>query len=317
MKKRIYIYTLLILSFTWLLSLASCLSKQQLLFDLASHFRVHYLLLACLCLLITVIIRAYVASIASVILLLFNLLFIVPWYINADEVTAKTDDTIKILMNNVLTRNLSANALKKIIKNENPDVILLLETNHRWLEDLAELNHNYPYSLLKPRSDNFGIALYSKFAITKQAVQYYGATSVPSVEVSFSTKQGEFTFIGTHPLPPLNEENYASRNAQLHAIAKHAAISTFPIVVAGDLNSTMWSTHYQVLETIGNLKNTRQGYGVAATWPAGLSTFGIPIDHILISSDFIVHDFTIGENTGSDHSPIIVSLSLKETRHER
>ena len=188
---------------------------------------------------------------------------------------------------------------------------MLLETNQRWIAKLTELNKEFKYSVIETREDNFGIALYSKLPIESNAIRDYGGASVPSIWAELQFESKSFTFIGTHPLPPINQEYYHYRNQQLQALAQEASLSKKPLVVAGDLNTTMWSSHYKVLENEGGLRNTRNGQCICPTWPSMVSWFDIPIDHILVSEHFIIQRFQVGQNTGSDHLPVTVSLKLK------
>jgi len=207
-----------------------------------------------------------------------------------------------------MTSNSSADDLIGEIRKNNPDLVLLLETNQRWVSKLADIEEEFKYSVIEVREDNFGIALYSKLPIDNGVIQYYGDAEVPSISAQLKSKNGKFTFIGTHPLPPINQAYYHSRNRQLLELAEEASLSKNPVVIAGDLNVSMWSSHYKVLETRGGLRNTRIGRGVGATWPSTVSWFGIPIDHVLVSEQFVIQDFKVGKNTGSDHLPISVNL---------
>ena len=79
----------------------------------------------------------------------------------------------------------------------------------------------------------------------------------------------------------------------------------------GDLNVTMWSTDYEVLERGTGLRNARKGFGILATWSTNLPFMMIPIDHCLLSSEFKVDSINTAQDIGSDHLPIVVTLRLK------
>ena len=72
----------------------------------------------------------------------------------------------------------------------------------------------------------------------------------------------------------------------------------------------MWSSDYLAVETISGLNNARQGFGILPTWPTYMPFLMIPIDHILISEHFVINDFKVGNNIGSDHLPLIIELAL-------
>jgi len=314
MRKIVRLYVLQALCLSWAFSVLGLFGKLHFIFDIMSNFRMHYVISGALCFAVFLMFKTYVNAGLSIALILFNSIYIVPWYIGNTSGSSKNGVDVKIFMNNVHTRNSSSETLIERIKNSNPDIVLLLEVNRRWVESLGQIEKEFKYSVISDREDNFGIALYSKLPIANKAIQYYGDSVVPSIFVELKSDNGNFTFICTHPLPPISQEYYDSRNKQLRALAKEADLSNTPFVLAGDLNTTMWSSHYKVLETDGGLRNTRFGRGIFPTWPSMVSWFGIPIDHILVSTHFIVQSFDVGQSTGSDHLPINVSLTFERMK---
>jgi endonuclease/exonuclease/phosphatase (EEP) superfamily protein YafD len=85
---------------------------------------------------------------------------------------------------------------------------------------------------------------------------------------------------------------------------------TGALVLLGDLNTTSWSPHFRDLINTAGLKDSRAGFGIQPTWPAGTPPLWIPLDHCLVSPEIKVHDRRVGPNVGSDHFPVIVEFSL-------
>ena len=308
MKQYINLIGFLALAFTLILGVLGLFSDAYLIFDLASHFRVHYVIAACITSTIFLCYRIHWLALLSLVSLVFNLVFVVPWYFGSRESASKED--VKLLLSNVLKNNNDHGSLVSLIQNESPDIIVVMEINKNWVNALNLLKNEYTYSKLVPREDNFGIGVYSKLPIIVGSVTYFGSSGVPSIVLSLEAAKGTLTLIATHPVPPISDDYFKLRNKQLSHVAQEAEKLSGPLILAGDLNTTMWSSHYSQLETNGKLRNVRRGFGVNATWPSGLGILGIPIDHVLISDQIQVVDLKVGASVGSDHLPLIVELSI-------
>lgn len=308
MKQYIYLIGFLALAFTLILSVLGLFSHVHLIFDLASHFRVHYAIAASVSSIIFLFYRAHWLALLSMVSLVFNLAFVVPWYFGSREVASKDD--IKLFLSNVLTSNNNHESLVSLIHNESPDIIVVMEINKDWVSSLNVLKNEYAYNKLVPREDNFGIGVYSKLPIIMASVKYFGSSVVPSIVLSLKVAEDTLTLVATHPVPPIGDNYFTLRNKQLSHVAQEAKKFSGPLILAGDLNTTMWSSHYNQLETNGKLRSVRRGFGVNATWPSGFGILGIPIDHVLISDQIRVVDFKLGTSVGSDHLPLIVELSI-------
>ncbi|MEM1009786.1 MAG: endonuclease/exonuclease/phosphatase family protein, partial [Myxococcota bacterium] len=84
-----------------------------------------------------------------------------------------------------------------------------------------------------------------------------------------------------------------------------------PKMVLGDFNCTSWSPTFQQFLKQSRLLDSRQGWGVQPSWMLHTGLFAIPIDHVLISKEILIHQRQVGEDIGSDHRPISVKFSLR------
>jgi endonuclease/exonuclease/phosphatase (EEP) superfamily protein YafD len=84
------------------------------------------------------------------------------------------------------------------------------------------------------------------------------------------------------------------------------------LILAGDFNVTGWSYWFQNMRDTMKLRDTRQGFGIQPSWPVQLPILLIPIDHVLVSEQFIVLNRRTGKNVGSDHYPVYVELAVEE-----
>jgi len=236
---------------------------------------------------------------------------VVPWYMppeaRAEESAAPA---VKLFINNVYYRNFQRKKLIRLIEEEKPDVIGLVEVTSHWLQKLEVLHGEYPYRFELPDEAYAGIALYSRLPLSGARVLKLGDTNLAAVEASVAAPGGPVRLLIVHPTSPVNQDNFELRNRQLRELAKYVAAAPHPIVVAGDFNLTMWNRHYQPLVDVAALHNAREGHGIGATWPAGWP-LGVPIDHVLASGDVQLRNFRVLRAIGSDHRPISAEFASR------
>jgi endonuclease/exonuclease/phosphatase (EEP) superfamily protein YafD len=75
-----------------------------------------------------------------------------------------------------------------------------------------------------------------------------------------------------------------------------------PTLVVGDLNATPWSSAFKGL-------GLKRAGDLTGTWPAALGAFGLPLDHVLVSTHWSVAAAHVHGGLGSDHLALIVSLT--------
>ncbi len=220
----------------------------------------------------------------------------------------KHGDEITVASLNVYTQNTRYSEVVSYIKNNNIDIIVLLEINSQWVNNLKSLNNTYQYSIINPQEDNFGIVLLSKFPIKKYEIKYF--SGVPSIYAEILLPNTEVSIIGTHPLPPISEDYSKMRNTHLEKMAEFIQSKKMnKTVLLGDLNTTPWSFYLKNLKDKGNLRDTNNGI-FRATWNKYNLLFAIPIDYILTTKDIELKTFMIGSSIGSDHSLVKAKIKV-------
>jgi endonuclease/exonuclease/phosphatase (EEP) superfamily protein YafD len=239
-----------------------------------------------------------------------NLAQIVPLYIPT-HAQAAGGRTVRLLLANVHVHNRDRQRFLQLVRDVSPDVIIVLEVSDAWRRALDTLAAEYPQRVIQPREDSFGIALLSRLPAEDIEVREIGPAEVPSVLALIDCGDNAgFQLVGTHPLPPISAEYATLRNDQLRDVGQLVGTLPRPTVLAGDLNATSWSPFFRGLVADSGLRDSRIGFGVQPSWPSRSTTIGIPIDHVLVSSEMTVERRAVGPDIGSDHRPVIIDLRV-------
>lgn len=227
---------------------------------------------------------------------------------------------VRVLISNINTQNTNYEKVFDLVTTEKPDVAIFMEVDKTWQAKLDTLSDLLPYSSGQCSSCNLGILVYTNQLLNDSRVEFFGADHNSSIIAQLTIAEQLVTLVATHPFPPLKPEFFKSRNQQLDRISEYLAGVDNRIILAGDLNTTMWSPYYRRLVNKTGLKNARKGFGILTTWPTAGTykklpdwfTFllRIPIDHCLISEGLKVTNIYTGKETGSDHLPLIVDLQV-------
>ena len=296
-------------------NIAGLLPLENIAIDIFSHFKFQYILINIFFLFLFVYLsfqnrKFLICSFVSLILICFNFADVTV-YLGKSGVV-KSDNAIKLALFNVLTKNNKYNQLKLMINEQNPDIIILQEVDDVWLENIRELKKDYPYFLEYPRLDNFGIALYSKFPIINSKIETWTDYEVPVITAEIKSNGNILKIYGVHTLPPTGNEYFRVRNEMLSKINEIFSDSKHPLIIAGDLNTSVYSISYKKYIKSSNLKDAQiLAKTLKGTWNAKHFPFmRISLEHVLVSPEIKVQSFDIGKNFGSDHLPVFVDLSF-------
>jgi len=290
------------------LSLATALPIDHHALQLFTHFRLQYLVASVLLLVVLAAWHEPRYAVALFLVALFNANFVLPWYF--DEKPGVKGTEIKVLLANVLSTNDDPAPLFKLIEAEQPDLVFLLEVSPQWARKLPAIGATFAHSIVEPRDGNFGIAMYSNLPVSSAATVDSSPLGFPTIVASLEIGGQSLQVVGTHPMTPLGIQNYDARNSQLNAVARLLQKADGPRLLVGDLNATLWDRQYGSLENRTWLRNVRQGFGLLPTWPTFMPPAMIPIDHMLVSDEIGVKDVRTGPAIGSDHLPLIATITL-------
>ena len=289
-------------------SLLTLLPSNFHALQLFSHFRLQYFVVAALLVIVFVVLRDRRYAVLLFATAFINGAHVLPWYF--DEPYSTGGRELKLLQANVHSTNTDYARFLALIDDEQPDVVVVQEVSPAWAEGLKRLEGAWPHRVVEARDGNFGIALLSKLPLAATAVVASEPLGFPTIVATLDVSGRRLQLIGTHPMIPLGQRNYAARNAQLTTTGDLLRRGDGARVLVGDLNTSMWDLNYRTLEARTGLRNVRRGFGVLPTWPTFLPFAMIPIDHVLVSGEVGVIDARKGPHIGSDHLPLIVTLAL-------
>ncbi len=293
-------------------TLATFFAKQHWIAEVFCHGRVQLTIALMVWFLLAAFFKQKLRAFVSLTFLVVNAVWIMPYFV-ANPVTTGSP-TIKIMSANVLTSNRQYDSFIETVNRHDPDVVIVLEVNQEWKNEIERaLLTKYPHQNIIPMSHNFGIGIISKlpFASVDQIVA--PDTELMSLDARFTGPSGRpFRLIATHPFPPLSQPCFVSRSQQLIRLAKMLDPNE-DNVIAGDFNLTPWSPVFSEVLAAGDLKDSRLGFGVAATWYAYPTFFAsLQIDHLLVSQSLTTVTHEVSENYGSDHRAVIAEFQQPE-----
>lgn len=274
---------------------------------LFEHFRVQYVAVGLIALGATAALRMRGYLDAAAIATLVHGLAIAPDLVASPAALPSGGTALRVLMLNVHTQSSSFDQVRRLIADENPDVIGLVEVDRRWLDAITPALAGYATRIEHPRDDNFGVALYARSGQLAGTALRLGS-ELPTIVADVATDATHLRVLLTHPLPPITRTALAAQLDQLGAIADRVRQSARPVLVMGDFNATPWSRPFIRLMRRTGLCDSRAGFGIQTSFPADSAVLRIPIDHVLASCSVGVRDRRIGRNIGSDHLPVIVDL---------
>jgi endonuclease/exonuclease/phosphatase (EEP) superfamily protein YafD len=232
---------------------------------------------------------------------------------------ADKENEISIISSNVYQDNKNTAGCVAVIEKQDPDIVLLLETDKFWYKGTEKLKEKYPHQMLIPLENTYGMLLYSKFKLVEPQVRYLVDPEIPSISTKVELPSGQQIMLHcVHPTPPVPGENLYSteRDKELLLIAKEVKANPGPTIVVGDLNDVAWSYTTKLFTKISGTLDPRIGRGFFNTFHAKYPFLRFPLDHLFCTTDFKLISMRRLENFNSDHFPIYIALQFEEQADE-
>jgi endonuclease/exonuclease/phosphatase (EEP) superfamily protein YafD len=262
----------------------------------------------------------------------FLLLLAIVKYVPAPKPTpAPSDHTLRIISYNIWNQNRHLDSDIDWMLEQNADVLVLVEAVQHHLPTLSRLAIHYPYYqrvdsnimvasrypmlenevivLEKKTSPYDGrVALRAVLDVQGQPMTVYAVhLSVPRQRVPAYPR-----LIVNKTLHIVQHYNESRRNAQIAVLLNHVQQENNPVIIAGDFNMSHTSAIYEAFVEAGLVDTyATAGAGFGMSWP---------VHHTLppvLRIDYVWHNnllrtvaARIGEQRGSDHTPLIVDIEV-------
>jgi endonuclease/exonuclease/phosphatase (EEP) superfamily protein YafD len=213
----------------------------------------------------------------------------------------------KVMAFNVYAHNRDQDAVLKLIRQEQPDILCVEELTTFW--DRA-IRPEFRYRAARPNEGGFGGGIYSRFPISDIEEVVLSDANL-AVQAKIKLPQGTVTVLVVHPMPCVGAQATSLRNRQIRSITAQASKLEGPLLVMGDFNSSPWTTPMRELEEQTRLRNSLRGHGLQTTWPSSNFLLTVPIDHIYHTPEITVLQRWTGPSCGSDHYPVIANCQLQ------
>jgi endonuclease/exonuclease/phosphatase (EEP) superfamily protein YafD len=239
--------------------------------------------------------------------------------IQSTKMRDKSPD-LNIMVINVYQYNPNFDKVVNLLKSENPDIFLLVETDQKWAAAIALFKETYPYHIEIPLDNTYGMLFYSKNEIVSNKINYLIDHQIPSLETLVKLGDGELVKIfSIHPMPPVPQENPESteRDAEILLVGKMVKAYQKPAIVIGDLNDVGWSYTSSLFLKTSGLLDPRRGRGMFSTFHSKYFFLRWPLDHIFVSKHFTLDRLTVHGPVGSDHFPISATFSLQRENNNQ
>lgn len=268
---------------------------------------------------------SWILIISNFICLVYHLKWIIPYTplfpkevrdVNRQD----PQNTLRLLVANVLQTNDRFTDLLQIIEDHRPDIFVTLESNREWQTYLDRLQGSYPYAVKCPLENLYGMHVYSRFPLKEPRLNFLVMKDIPSVHTHISLPSGKDVSLHfMHPIPPAPNASGEStqRDIELLVVGKSLVDQEKAVIVSGDLNDVAWSKTTKLFLKISHLLDPRVGRGMFNTFNAKHWFLRWPLDHFFHSDHFALSRLERLPYFGSDHFPVLIELVYDESQRRK
>jgi endonuclease/exonuclease/phosphatase (EEP) superfamily protein YafD len=229
--------------------------------------------------------------------------------------TTSRQHALRIMVANILMTNRSAEKFLQVVNQAEPDLLIVDEPDAWWAEQLRGLDAVFSHQTKYPLENTYGMIFLSRLPVMRSEVKFVVEDDVPSIHSLIHLRSGQpVEMISLHPRPPQPNVDTEARDAELVLVGREVRKSSYPSIIAGDMNDVGWSHTSELFQKVSGLLDPRRGRGLYPTFHAKYLFLRYPLDHLFHSEEFRLVSMRVLDDVGSDHFPILVELSYEPER---
>ena len=197
------------------------------------------------------------------------------------------------------------------VRQFDPDLLFLMETDDGWIEALEPLLSRYGHVERHPQSEAFGLVFATRLPVLKSNVVENTYRDTPTLYATVRPQGSPpIEFIGLHPKPPLPDWGTEMRDQNIINAGVQTPDRLPDAFVMGDFNDVPWSRTTSKFRDVGEWRDPRIGRGSFPTYPARMGPIGWPLDQLMVKGRLVLRSFDILPYNGSDHRAVFAQLCI-------
>lgn len=219
------------------------------------------------------------------------------------------DNCFSAMSVNVKVKNDRYDEIIAQVRDHDPDLLFLMETDARWISELEPVLAAYEHVDRHPQPDAFGLVFATRLPTLKSSVVENTHRDTPTLYATLQSAGAKpIEFIGLHPKPPLPGWNTERRDENIVNAGVQTPDRLPDALVMGDFNDVPWSRTTSRFRATGDWSDPRIGRGTYPTFPADLLFAGWPLDQLMVKGDLQLQSFEVLPDNGSDHRAMLAHI---------
>lgn len=304
-------------------SVAAFGGRWNWVLDLLTHGRPQYLICSALLMTVCLVRRKWRGAGMAAVALGLNAAVVLPYASEGNtlevrdggRVDEKPVQVLKVASINLLQfgrPDRDFGKLRRDLEPWQPEVIALQELGTQWAREIDLWKDWFPHqSLDQPTARIYGRALLSRLPWRRLERVMLGprpATMGVAAEIEVNGKVVSIlTVHAIHPVDAVKVAALKQWHAEIVNWVKSKQAAGHAVLVLGDFNCTPWSHLYRDFVKASGLREAGRGNPFRFTWSVG-RPYQMMIDHVFYSEDWRSAYWSVGEDFGSDHRPVLVEL---------